>query len=144
LGQRDIKNYLELFDDSFHRVMHRTIEDKDLIQRFYEIFLSSSPEAAKKFEKTDMEVQKQLLRQSVSFMLSFSTTLKSSSHLKSIARRHSKSQVDIHPGLYDQWLNCFLKTVKEFDPEFDQEIELAWRVILSPGIAYMKYHYDKI
>ena len=77
-------------------------------------------------------------------MLSFSTTLESSSHLKSIARRHSKTQVNIPPELYDLWLNCFLIAVKEFDPEFDQDIELAWSVILSPGIAYMKYHYDKI
>ena len=124
--------------------MHRKIDGKDFIQRFYEIFLSSSPEVAKKFEQTDMEVQKGLLRQSVSFMLSFSTTLQSSAHMKSIARRHSKSQVDIPPELYDLWLNCFLITVKEFDAEFDLEIELAWTVILSPGIAYMKYHYDKI
>ena len=29
-----------------------------------------------------------------------------------------------------------------FDPKFNEEIELAWRVVLAPGIEYMKYKYD--
>ena len=41
------------------------------------------------------------------------------------------------------WLESLIETVQLFDSRFTEEIELAWRVVLAPGIAYMKFKYDK-
>lgn len=50
-------------------------------------------------------------------------------------------KLDIHPELYDLWLECLIETVAEFDDGFRDEVELAWRLVLSPGIVYMKFKY---
>jgi hypothetical protein len=41
------------------------------------------------------------------------------------------------------WLESLIKTVADYDPEFDLDVELSWRVVLSSGITYMKFKYDK-
>ena len=46
------------------------------------------------------------------------------------------------PELYEAWLDSLIATARESDPDFDDELELAWRVVLAPGIAYMKFRYD--
>ena len=48
----------------------------------------------------------------------------------------------IAPELYEEWLESLIQTVREFDLEFTDEVELSWRVVLSPGITYMKFRYD--
>lgn len=30
-----------------------------------------------------------------------------------------------------------------FYEQFDDEVELAWRLVMTPGIAYMRFHYDR-
>ena len=64
-------------------------------------------------------------------------------YLEKIAQKHSQSAHDIPPQLYDLWLDTLVKTVKEFDPDFNEEVELSWRLVLSSGITYMKFKYDK-
>ena len=48
---------------------HRCREDDRFIDTFYDIFLSKSPEIAKKFEHTDFRHQKLMLRESLLEML---------------------------------------------------------------------------
>ncbi|MFT6905519.1 MAG: hypothetical protein ACJAS1_002175 [Oleiphilaceae bacterium] len=40
--------------------------------------------------------------------------------------------------MYDIWLDSLISTVEEFDPEFDNDIDQAWREVLAPGIAFIK------
>ena len=54
-----------------------------------------------------------------------------------------KKNAAIPPDLYDVWLECLMQTLKEFDPEYSSEVELSWRVVLAPGITYMKFKYDQ-
>ena len=138
-----MRNYLEIFDDSFQRVVANRINGRDFFERFYEIFLTSSPEVAEKFKNTDMGTQKLMLRQSISFMINFSTTHQTNEYLDRIAAIHSKAQFDIRPALYDLWLDCLIQTVNEFDDHFNTHVTLAWRIVLSPGITFMKFHYAK-
>ena len=130
-------DYFDIFDDSWQRV---TAGKSGFFDRFYETFLNSSGEIKKMFEKTDPRTQKSLLRQSISYMLEFSTTFKNTKHLESLAQKHSKSQLDINPVHYDLWLSSLINTVKEFDKNYSKDIELAWKVILAPGITYMKHN----
>jgi len=140
---RYMKDYMEIFDDSFQRVVAVKIKELDFFDRFYEIFLASSEQVQGKFVNTDMKMQKLLLRQSIAHMLNFSNSHQSTDHLITIAEKHSKSQVDIPPEMYDQWLDCIVMTVREFDFKFHPDVELAWRAVLAPGVAFMKFYYDK-
>jgi hypothetical protein len=58
-----------------------------------------------------------------------------------LAVRHSRTDLDIGPALYDHWLDCLVATARQHDPEFSPEIEAAWRETLAVGIDYMRSRY---
>jgi len=60
-----------------------------------------------------------------------------------IAESHSANGYNISPELYDYWLDSLMEVVLAFDRDFDEEVDLAWRMIMAPGISFMKYYYDK-
>ena len=138
-----MKDYLTFFRESYHRVMDNEIQRDEFLDAFYETFMSKSDEAAAKFAHTDMQRQKEMLYQSLHHMLDFSVQRKASEQLRRIAERHSMSQINVEPRLYDIWLDSLIDAAQSFDPRFTEEVELAWRVVLAPGIAYMKFKYDK-
>lgn len=138
-----MKNYLQLFLDSLYRVSGEATEMEDFYTRFYEIFLDQSPDVAAFFDGTDMSRQRLMLAQSLHEMVEFSTTRVASERLTRVAMRHSAKERDVAPEYYDTWLDSLISTVREFDPDFNPEIDLSWRIVLAPGIAYMKYCYDR-
>jgi len=138
-----MKDYLTFFRESYDRAMETESQRDEFLEAFYEAFLSKSNEIAAKFAHTDMQRQKEMLYQSLRHMVDFSVQRRASEELRKIAERHSASQIDVDPGLYDIWLASLIETAQLFDPLFTDEIELAWRVVLAPGIVYMKFKYDK-
>jgi hypothetical protein len=54
----------KLFDESFWRADKSIIKDQRLFDTFYNLFLSSSPDIAEKFQNTDFKRQKNILRES--------------------------------------------------------------------------------
>lgn len=137
-----MKNYLESFLDSLYRVWVDPEQQQDFLTRFYETFMERSPNIAAHFAGTDMERQKEMLAQSIHEMVEFSTTRVASERLRQVALRHNRRERDVAPELYEAWLDSLVATAREFDPTFNDELELAWRVVLAPGIAYMKFRYD--
>lgn len=129
-----------IFDKSYERVMN---EKEDFFDLFYDLFLNSSPQIPPFFKSTDMNKQKTIMRQSFYKLFTFYASHNADETLEKIAIRHDKRHLDIHPKLYDLWLECMIKTVEAKDPMFSDEIELAWRLVLSPGIVYMKFMYEK-
>ena len=138
-----MKDYLTFFCESYDRIMATDAERDEFLDAFYDSFTSRSGDIAAKFAHTDMNRQKQMLHQSLQHMLDFSVQRRASEELRRTAERHSASQVDINPDLYDLWLDSLVESASLFDPNFTEEVELAWRVVLAPGIAYMKFKYDK-
>lgn len=110
--------------------------------RFYEVFFDKSEAVSQKFTATDMPTQIRVLQKGMYQLMSFYLTKKDSQYLHSIAVTHSQSHYDIHPELYDLWLESLLETVEEMDPDYNGAIRLAWQIVMSPGILYLKYHYD--
>ena len=135
-------NYEDIFDSSYKRVMLKKTNDISFFDAFYDRFISDSPEVAKHFSRTDMDKQKMMLKKSFYSLFTFYTTNNSDDYLERIAKRHGKNELDVDPKLYDLWLENLVDTVKEFDPEFDKDVELAWRLVLCSGITYMKFKYD--
>jgi hemoglobin-like flavoprotein len=142
-GRRfEVKNYLEFFLDSLYHVWGDPAQQRDFLTRFYETFTEQSPQIAAHFEGTDMERQKEMLTQSIHEMVEFSTTRVASERLRQVALRHNRRERNVAPELYEVWLDSLIATAREFDVNFNDELELAWRVVLAPGIAYMKFRYD--
>jgi hemoglobin-like flavoprotein len=127
-----------LFNDS----LERCTAHAEFLDQFYQTFIASSPEVAEKFKHTDFRRQKILLRTSLyMMMLAAMGKTEAQEHLKRIAQVHSRGGHDIRPELYDLWLDCLIRTVKEFDPAFSKNIENAWRTMMQPGIEFMKSRY---
>ncbi len=135
-------NYQSIFNESFERVLGIDSDKDHFFDLFYEIFIDSSEKVAAKFENTDMERQKVVVRSSLYHMMHFYAAKESSEYMDQLAESHGKSAKNIEPELYDLWLEAMIETLKECDPQYGRKVELAWRVVLAPGIAFMRFHYD--
>jgi len=134
-------DYTRIFSNSLGRMEEIESDKGDLVSCFYDHFLQSTPQIGEKFAKTEMEKQKEMLRDSFKHMLTFSTRRRSGEELESIAKRHCRGELDIEPRLYGLWLDSLVATVQDLDPEFDPSVETAWRIVMAPGIEFMKGHY---
>ena len=134
----ETKSDAELFNSSYERCQ----SSPGFLERFYEIFLGSSAEVAEKFKHTDFARQREVLKASLyMLMLASLGTPEALQHLERMAQLHSRKQLDIRPELYDLWLTCMLKAVKEHDRLFDDKTEQAWRRVLQHGIEFIKARY---
>jgi len=130
---------LETFGDS----LHRCNGNPAFVDRFYEIFLASSPKVKEKFAQTDFVRQKAALRASLDAMLlaAKSPQTNPQQYLRDLAERHSSRQLNIGAELYDLWLDSLLAAVKEFDPKNSPEVQEAWEKVMMVGISYLLSRY---
>jgi hemoglobin-like flavoprotein len=128
----------ELFNDSYQRCLRKP----GYLDRFYEIFVASSPEVAEKFKHTDFRKQTAALKASLYIlMLSSTQTPEVMQHLERLAESHNRRHLDIRPELYDLWLESLLTAAREHDPLLDDRTESAWRNVLGFGIEFMRSRY---
>jgi len=112
------------------------------LDRFYEVFLASSPEVAEKFKTTNFARQKVTLGQSLYLMVMAAEGGEAAvAYLDRIAERHGRDALDIRPELYELWLDALVATARELDDEFDDETETLWREMIRPGIEVMQARY---
>lgn len=135
-------HFEQIYDDSYERVLMRSIEGKDFFEVFYENFLASSSRVRLKFTDTNMQKQRQMLKKSFYHLLIFYGSNQTDNYLERVAQYHNKQNLDIKPEYYDLWMDNLVKTLRSFDPQCDDNIELAWRLVFAPGITYMKFKYD--
>lgn len=131
------------FDQSYERVKHVIRDGKSFFDAFYDNFCAASPQIVEHFLQVDMKKQKKMLEKSFYSLFIFYATNNANDYLRKIAEHHSKAGKNIPPDLYDVWLESLIKTVADFDPQFDMDVELSWRVVMAAGITYMKFKYDK-
>ena len=134
-------SYEEIFDHSYERVKSRIIDGKPFFGAFYDNFTSSHPAIAEHFAGTDMERQVRMMEKSFYGLFIFYATQNANDYLETIAHRHSHADLKIDHQLYDLWLDALIDTVSQYDPQYSDEIALSWRIILSPGITYMKHRH---
>jgi len=132
---------LAVFEASLKRCEARP----DFLDLFYEKFLSSSPEVAEKFSKTDFVKQKASLRASLHHLLLVAKDPKQEpgAYLHDVAVRHGAGQLAIGAHLYDVWLDSLLETVRTCDPECFPEVEAAWEEVMMVGIHYLCANYQR-
>jgi hemoglobin-like flavoprotein len=134
MNNRDI----ELFNDSLQRCAAKP----GFLERFYEIFTAASDEVAEKFRRTNFQKQAILLKASLYLMLlAIWEKPEGQAHLERIAALHGRKMLNVRPELYDLWLDCLLRTVKEYDSDYSARTRRAWYNMLQPGINFMKSRY---
>jgi hemoglobin-like flavoprotein len=130
---------LALFEESLRRCFAKP----GFLDRFYELFLGSSPEIKEKFANTDLERQKSALRASFQLLVSAASDEHGGPehHLNGLAERHSRRDLDIGAAYYDLWLDSLLQAAREFDGEFTADVEKAWENVLGVGVKYLLSKY---
>lgn len=128
--------------ERFLQSLARCTDDVRFIPSFYDCFLSTSEEIRDKFKHTHFEQQHQMLHQSLKLAASAATDEPESlQELRARAETHDRYHHNIEPKLYAIWLNCVIDTARDFDKEWDESIEAAWKAILGHVIAHMSRHY---
>jgi hemoglobin-like flavoprotein len=130
---------LAVFEASLERCNSSTA----FAERFYELFLARSQKVAQKFASTDFEKQKIAFQRSLDLMLKAARDGREAmeQYLGPLAEQHSSRQLDIGAELYDEWLDSLLAAVREFDPQYNDEIRDAWEEAMMIGIAFMLSRY---
>ena len=131
-------NQIEQFDSS----LGRCLSNQDFLSRFYKLFVESSPAVAEKFRDTDFQRQRRAMAASLYvIVLALEQGDTAMLYLNQIARKHSRDDLDVPPEMYDTWRDCLLQSVKEFDPEFSDEVEQAWLEVTKFAIDFMLERY---
>ena len=123
----------------------RCLGQKGFLQRFYDIFLASSPDLAPMFVNTDFEKQVELLRASIAYAITYAENPENSiakQKLEAVGETHSIGKINVKPELYPFWINSLVQTVSEFDPKFSPDIEANWRTAVQPTIDLLKSKYQ--
>jgi hemoglobin-like flavoprotein len=130
---------LKIFDAS----LARCSANPAFLDRFYDIFLASSPKVTQKFAQTDFVRQKAALRASLNAMLLAAKEDRAGAaqHLRDLAERHSSRQLNVGAELYDLWLDSLLAAANECDPEFSLAVQEAWERVMMVGIGYLLSRY---
>jgi hemoglobin-like flavoprotein len=129
--------------ETFAGSLHRCNGNPAFIERFYEIFLASSPKVKEKFAHTDFVRQRAALRASLDAMLLAAKNPQANpqQYLHGLAERHSSRELNIGAELYDLWLDSLLAAVKEFDTNNSAEVQEAWEKVMMVGISYLLSRY---
>lgn len=128
--------------DRFLKSLERCCSDGEFISAFYDRFLSTSDEISNKFKNTNFEKQNEMLLRSLK--LSAGATAgdpESLSEMRERAETHDRHHLNIEPRLYEFWLTSVVDTAREFDPEWNENIEDAWKTILGYVINHMTKYY---
>ena len=104
-------------------------------ERLYELFLED-PEVSELFASTDTQRQVQMLMRSLFQLVTLYVLKEPSAELSRLAEIHKV--VGVSPVMLDTWMQALLKTVEEFDPEYDELAEVSWCWALTPAMTYMK------
>lgn len=130
--------------EAFRSSLKRCLAAPDFLLDFYGRFMASSDEVREKFANTDFTLQTRVLADSL-WAMSVAAQGKAGSpawgDLPRLAEKHSRRDLDIRPGLYDQWLDCLVAAARQHDPDFSDEVETAWRETLWVGIEYLRSRY---
>jgi hemoglobin-like flavoprotein len=117
-------------------------EKPEFYAGFYANFFQVCPDARPKFAKTDFERQHKLLHHAIGMLLIYPKHEHDEPNLLSrLARRHGRKDLDIPASMYRPFVDALVMTLRQCDPSFNDQIEAAWRAILSVGVAYMQSKY---
>ncbi len=127
---------------TFLSSLDRCKESASFIPAFYDHFLNSSDEVRQKFKNTDFEQQEHMLLRSLELTaMAVSGDPAGLRELRDRSETHDRHHLNIEPWFYELWLQSIIQTARDFDPQWTEDIENAWRTILGHVITHMVAHY---
>lgn len=113
------------------------------IAAFYVNLIASDEEIRKKFERVDMEAQTDNLARAIvmSFLFADKNHQTAARTMDLVRESHNRHHLDIQPHLYDIWLQCLIDTVREHDPQADEELLQDWHDVMSVSIEHIRSGY---
>jgi hemoglobin-like flavoprotein len=117
---------------------YRCEDSGGFFDTFYEVFFAKSPEIPPKFANTDMVMQKQVVMAALLWVLRlYKGDPIARREVEKLSESHSRGGHDIHPGLYEFWLDALCESVEKHDREYTPELEARWRSVMRAGIQLM-------
>jgi len=135
MTKEDIKKVKSSFARCF-------MNDKNLIDVFYQIFLNSHPDIGFRFKNTNFDQQKLLLRQGINCMIMYSEGAFAGSFcMEEIKVSHNRKHYNIDPRMYPYWKSSLLEALKLNDPELNEELIKLWQQVIDDGIDFISKGY---
>ena len=126
----------------FIQSLTRCAKSEDFIPSFYDRFLSMSDEIREKFKDTDFAQQNRMLLRSLNLAATATAgEPRALQDLRERAESHDRHHFNIEPRFYEFWRSAIIETAKEFDDEWDDQIEEVWHRILGHVIHHMMKRY---
>lgn len=120
----------------------RCLESPEFFDVFYKNFTSKGPRVVEKFKNTDMKRQMDALKHGVQYMIMFAEGSKiAAAKVEDLGVTHDRNHRDISPELYTDWLKSLIETIKQFDPEYTDDLGRDWEEVMGHGIRRMKAMY---
>jgi len=116
----------------------RAISKRQFLDRFYDLFMSSSPIVERKLASTDIAKQQELLSQAVNMVILFPQGNKIARNaINRIRQSHNRDRLDIRPEYYRFWIDSLIVALSEYDPDFNDELDRAWRKVAQEAIDFI-------
>jgi len=136
------KGTYEVFDRSYWRVWLRSRDGKPFVEACLDEMIGASSEIASKFSAAGRERMGRALLVAIIQLAAYSQSKEPSDMLVEVARRQSRQGLDIPPRLYDIFADSLVRVVARYDPRYTEATGAAWIEVLTPGLEYLKSHYD--
>ncbi|WP_203143238.1 globin [Marinobacter mangrovi] len=107
---------------------------------FYDRFMGCSDAIRDQFRDTDMKQQRHLLRNGIMQLVLYARGM-SDAKLKALGESHNRHGYNIRPEWYTQWVDALIATLRDHDPQFDLNVEAAWRRAIAPGVELIRSAY---
>ena len=94
--------------------------------------LSSPGSIAQRLEK------QKIIYKTFFYMLSVANTHIVADYPVQVTQEGSPQSLNLPPSIYALWRKAVLQTVRDLDPECDEEILTARAIVLAPGLEFMR------
>ncbi len=128
---------MEDYQDTFHESYRRINIDREFLGFFLEDFCASNPRFAKRFSEVDKAKQSKMLKASIILIFNSAENPFIQNNVATLGQNHKNLGLNIAQHELDEWTDSLLRTVRKFDPYFDENIEQAWRKTLEIGLKIM-------
>lgn len=130
-------NYEELFNNSYARILPSDKGDR-FFTHFYTLFSRSTDDETSPLSIARRLEKQKIIYKTFFYMLSVANTHIVADYLVQITRECNPQNINLPPSAYALWRKAVLQTVRDLDPECDEEIITAWAVVLAPGLEFMR------
>lgn len=129
--------------DDLQQSYGRCLREKNFIEFFYELFLSSHPDIARMFAETDFGKQRLALRRGISVAIEHANGRRLVERtMTQMAMLHSrKGRAPVSPSLYHYWVESLLESVRQTDPQANEALIARWREGMGKVIDTFQKHY---